>query len=58
MYFLFNRTTFQIFVTNLTGALYVHPFVILQGYSKLLWGFNNLSYKIHLRYEYMYFFIQ
>ena len=25
MYFLFNRTTFQIFVTYLTGALYVHP---------------------------------
>ena len=25
MYFLFNRTTFQVFVTYLTGALYVHP---------------------------------
>ena len=25
MYFLFNRTTLQIFVTYLTGALYVHP---------------------------------
>ena len=24
-FFLFNRTTFQIFVTYLTGALYVHP---------------------------------
>ena len=23
--FLFNRTTLQIFVTYLTGALYVHP---------------------------------
>jgi hypothetical protein len=23
--FLFNRTTLQVFVTNLTGALYVHP---------------------------------
>jgi len=23
--FLFNRTTFQVFVTYLTGALYVHP---------------------------------
>jgi hypothetical protein len=25
MYFLFNKTTFQVFVTYLTGALYVHP---------------------------------
>jgi len=25
MYFLFNRTTIQVFVTYLTGALYVHP---------------------------------
>jgi len=25
MYFLFNRTTLQAFVTYLTGALYVHP---------------------------------
>jgi len=25
MYFLFNRTTLQFFVTYLTGALYVHP---------------------------------
>ena len=25
IFFLFNRTTFQIFVTYLTGALYVHP---------------------------------
>ena len=25
MYFLFNRTTLQVFVTYLTGALYVHP---------------------------------
>jgi len=24
MYFLFNRTTLQVFVTYLTGALYVH----------------------------------
>jgi hypothetical protein len=23
--FLFNRTTLQVFVTSLTGALYVHP---------------------------------
>ena len=23
--FLFNRTTLQVFVTNLIGALYVHP---------------------------------
>ena len=23
--FLFNRTTLQVFVTYLTGALYVHP---------------------------------
>ena len=30
MFFLFNRTTLQVFVTYLTGALYVHPFVILQ----------------------------
>jgi len=39
MYFLFNITTLQIFVTYLTGALYVHPFVILQVYSKWLSGF-------------------
>jgi len=25
MYFLFNRTTLQVFVTYLTGDLYVHP---------------------------------
>jgi len=25
MYFLFNRTTLQVFVTCLIGALYVHP---------------------------------
>jgi len=25
MCFLFNRTTLQVFVTYLTGALYVHP---------------------------------
>ena len=25
MYFLFNRTTLQVFVTYLTGALYMHP---------------------------------
>ena len=25
MLFLFNRTTLQVFVTYLTGALYVHP---------------------------------
>ena len=24
-FFLFNRTTLQVFVTYLTGALYVHP---------------------------------
>ena len=29
--FLFNRTTFQVFVTYLTGALYVHP----------LWFYNH-----------------
>jgi len=28
MYFLFNRTTLQVFATYLTGALYVHPFWI------------------------------
>jgi len=25
LFFLFNRTTLQVFVTYLTGALYVHP---------------------------------
>jgi len=25
MYFLFNRTTLQVFVTYVIGALYVHP---------------------------------
>jgi len=28
--FLFNRTTLQVFVPYLIGALYVHPYVILQ----------------------------
>ena len=25
VFFLFNKTTLQVFVTYLTGALYVHP---------------------------------
>ena len=48
--FLFNRTTLQVFVTYLIGALYV---VLLNKKYRVIrndcWGFNNLSYTIHLR---------
>ena len=47
--FLFNRTTLQVFVTYLTGALYR----VIRNDCQ---DFNNLSYTIYLRQEYMCFF--
>ena len=47
--FLFNRTTLQVFVTYLTGALYVHPLCFYRVIRNDCRGFNNLSYTIHLR---------
>ena len=44
--FLFNRTTLQVFVTYLTGALYVHPLWFYRVIPKECRGFNNLSYTI------------
>ena len=37
MYVLFNRTTLQVFVTYLTGALYVHPLLLYkqQHYNRV-----------------------
>ena len=57
VFFLFNRTTPQVFVTYLTGALYVHPFWFYRIIRNDCRDFNNLLYTIHLRVEYMYFFI-
>ena len=47
--FLFNKTTLQVFVTYLTGALYVHPLWFYRVIRNDCRGFNNLSYTIHLR---------
>ena len=47
--FLFNRTTLQIFVTYLTGALCVHPLWFYRVIRSDCRGFNNLSYTIHFR---------
>jgi len=47
--FLFNRTTLQVFVTYLTGGLYVHPLWFYRVIRNDCRGFNNLSYTIHLR---------
>ena len=47
--FLFNRTTLTVFVTYLTGALYVHPLWLYRVIQNDCLGFNNLSYTIHLR---------
>jgi len=55
--FLFNRTTLQVFVTYRTGALYVLPLWFYRVIRNDWRGFNNLSYSIHLRYQYIYFFI-
>ena len=41
--FLFNRTTLQVFVTYLTGALYVHPLWFYRVIQNVCWDFNNLS---------------
>ena len=49
VFFLFNRTTLQVFVTYLTGALYVHPLRFYRDIRSDCRGFNNLSYIIHLR---------
>jgi len=50
MYFLVNRTTLQVVVTYLIGALYV---VLLNKKYRVFRndcrGFNNLSYTINLR---------
>jgi len=53
--FLFNKTTLQVFVTYLTGALYVHPLWFYRIIRNDCRGFNNLSYTMHFRYKYMYF---
>ena len=53
--FLFNRTTLQVFVTYLTGALYVHTLWYYRVIRNDCRGFNNLSHTIHLRWEYMCF---
>ena len=51
VFFLFNRTKLEVFVTYLIGALYVVLLnekkyrIIPNGYR----GFNNLPYTIHLR---------
>ena len=49
--FLFNRTTLQVFVTYLTGALYVHPLWFYKHQndnrvcSKLFVACNNLQFR-------------
>ena len=55
MCFLFNRTTHQVFVTYLTGALYVHRLWFYRVIRIDCRGFNNLSYTKHFRKECMYF---
>ena len=56
--FLFNRTTLQVFVTYLIACISV---VLLNKKYRVIRndcrGFNNLSYTIHLKEEYTYFFI-
>ena len=47
--FLFNRTTLQVFVTYLTGALYVHRLWCYRVIPNDCQGFNNLSYTMHFR---------
>jgi len=55
--FLFNRTTLQGFVTYLTSSLCA-PFVILQGYSKWLSGFEQLViHNILVRGVYVLFYL-
>ena len=55
--FLFNRTTLPVFVTYFTGALYEHPLWFYRVIRNDCRGFNNLSHTIHLRQEYMCFFL-
>ena len=43
------------FVTYRTGALYVHPLWFYRVIRNDCRGFNNFSYTIHLRAQYMYF---
>ena len=49
--FLFNRTTLQVFITYLTGALYVHPLWFCKHQhdnrvrSKLFVACNNLQFR-------------
>ena len=47
--FLFNWTILQVFVTYLTGALYVHRLWFYRVIRNDCRGFNNLSYILHLR---------
>jgi len=47
--FLFNRTTLQVSVTYLTGALYVHHLWFYRVIRNDCQGFNNLPYTIHFR---------
>ena len=47
--FLFNRKTLKVFVTYLTGALYVHSLWFYRVIQNGCVGFNNLSYTVHLR---------
>jgi len=48
VFFLFNRTTLHVFVTYLISALYVHPLWFYRVIRNACWGFNNMSYTIHL----------
>jgi len=51
--FLFNRTTLQFCVTYITGALYLQPLCFYRVIRNDCRGFNNLSYTIHLRWQYL-----
>jgi hypothetical protein len=51
MWFLFNRTTRQVFVTFLTGALYVHPLWFYRVIRNDYRCFNNMSCTKQLRYS-------
>ena len=54
MYFLFNRTTLQVFVTYLIGALNVHPLKVrirtatetITADMQTLW--NELDYRVDI----------
>ena len=48
-FLLFNRTTLPVYVTYLTGALYVHPLWFYRINRNDCRSFNNLSHTIHFR---------